>query len=285
MIRKGVNMWTFPAGTSVREAIRQAKEAGFDGIELAFTVDGELSEKTGEAEIRAIKAYAEDLGIEIGGLASAQYWNYTLSSNYESLRNKTKEFIKRHLETAALLGVKCILVVGPNGGPDTGENPDCPKKGEFRDYETAYQRALDGLLELAPYAQAQGVAIGLENVWNAMFLSPLEMRNFIDKVNSPFVGAYLDVGNMMLFSYPEQWIRVLGNRILMVHFKDFRRSVGNFDGFVDLLEGDVNFPACMAEFEAIGYDGWAFAELGHYQTHPELTARFASIAMDKILGR
>src|SRR5659263_668632 len=90
--------------------------------------------------------------------------------------------------------------------------------------------------------------IGLENVWNKFLLSPIEMRDFIDKIDSSYVGAYLDVGNVINTGYPEQWIRILGKRIKKVHFKDFRKSVGTLSGFVDLLAGDVDYPEVMKEF-------------------------------------
>lgn len=94
-----------------------------------------------------------------------------------------------------------------------------------------------------------------------IFAFPLEMRDFLDKVGSEYVGSYFDVGNVLPFGYPEQWIRILGKRIRKVHFKDFRRSVGTPDGFVELLTGDVDYPAVTEAFREIGYDGWVTAEI------------------------
>lgn len=286
MLKKGINIWSFPGSTKISECMRQAKHAGFEGIELAFGIMGELSMQSSDEQILALRREADLIGIQIAGLACAQYGAYSLSSNYESVREKAKRVIKRHLEAAALLGVECILVVPARGDRDLGEDPEHPVAGELLDYELAYNRAVEGLRELAPCAEKLGVAIGVENVWNSILLSPLEMRGFIDAVGSSHVGAYLDVGNMLLFSYPQQWIRVLGKRIRMVHFKDFRKNVGTMDGFVDLLEGDVDYAACMSELDKVGYTGWAFAEMWPpYSTHPELTIQFTSKAMDAILGK
>ena len=286
MLKKGITIWSFPGGTPIATCMRQAKDAGFEGIELAFDIKGELSMESSDEEIRAIGREAERIGIQIAGLAFARYGAYSLSSNHEGVRKKADQVIRRHLEAAKLLGVECILVVPARGDRDLGEDPENPVPGPLLDYEVAYNRAIEGLKALTPYAEELGVTIGVENVWNGILLSPLEMRDFIDKVGSPRVGAYLDVGNMVLFSYPEQWIRVLDKRIRMVHFKDFRRNVGTMDGFVDLLEGDVNFEACIRAFDAVGYSGWAFAEMWPpYATHPELTIRFTSMAMDKIFGK
>lgn len=101
----------------------------------------------------------------------------------------------------------------------------------------------------------------VENVWNKFLLSPLEMRSFIDQFHSINVGAYFDVGNVLLSGYPEQQIRILGSRIKRIHIKDFKLSIGTIDGFVDLLEGDVDFEAFKKALAEIGYDGFVTAEM------------------------
>ena len=103
--------------------------------------------------------------------------------------------------------------------------------------------------------------IGIENVWNKFLLSPLEMRDFIDKIGSDYVGSYFDVGNVVYSGYPEQWIHILGKRIRKVHFKDYRCNPGGLNCFVDLLSGDVNWRAVRQAFADIGYDGWAAGEM------------------------
>ena len=109
-------------------------------------------------------------------------------------------------------------------------------------------------------ASQVGVRLGVENVWNR-FLSPLEMCDFIDFFRSPWVGAYFDVANVMLYGHPEHWIELLGRRILAMHMKDFRVAVGNMDGFVDILDGDVDFVAVMAACAATGFAGPFVAEI------------------------
>ena len=123
----------------------------------------------------------------------------------------------------------------------------------------------------------------MENVWNKFLLSPLEFKDFIDKVDSPFVGIYLDVGNVVYTGYPEQWIKILGKRIKKVHFKDFRRSIGNINGFVDLLSGDVNFPAVMRAFTTTGYNDYVIAEMMPYSYYEDQVVYNTSKAMDRIL--
>ena len=123
------------------------------------------------------------------------------------------------------------------------------------------------------------MAIAVENVWNKFLLSPLEMREFIDNFNTSQVGVYFDVGNVLLTGYPDQWIRILGSRIKRVHIKDFKLSVGNPDGFVDLLDGDVDFEAVKQALSEINYDGYVTAEMIPFTPgRPEKTA----VAMKKI---
>jgi len=123
----------------------------------------------------------------------------------------------------------------------------------------------------------------VENVWNKFLLSPLEMRDFIDSLNSKYIGSYFDVGNVVYSGYPEHWIKILGNRIKKLHFKDFKRSIGTIAGFVPLLEGDVNFPEVIKALEKINYTSYVTGEL-----FPDQSANIVvdtSAAMDKILGR
>jgi len=134
-------------------------------------------------------------------------------------------------------------------------------------------------------AEKYGVVLGIENVWNKFLLSPIEMRDLIDKVNSSFVGSYFDVGNVLYCGYPEHWINILGKRITKVHFKDYKREPGGLNCFVDLLSGDVDYIAVMDAFRNIGYDGWVTAEmLPPYKQFPEAILYNTSKSMDYILG-
>jgi hexulose-6-phosphate isomerase len=114
-------------------------------------------------------------------------------------------------------------------------------------------------------------------------MSPLEMRDFIDSFQSEWVGAYFDVGNVLNFGFPEQWIRILGKRIKAVHVKDFRLSAGNIHGFVNLLEGDVNWPEVSKALKEINYQGFITAELPAYKFHPELLIFETAKALEAII--
>lgn len=279
-MRKGINIWSFREGTTVAEAIRLAKDAGFDGIELALNETGELSLESTEKELSGIRQQLVDAGLEIAGFATGLYWSYSMTSEDASVRAKAIDICKRQIESAAALGADAILVIPGAVGVDF--IPD----SEVVDYDKAYDRALEAISRLAPEAERAGVAIGIENVWNKFLLSPLEMRGFIDAVGSPAVGSYLDVGNTVHNGYPDQWIRILGQRIKKVHFKDYRRQAGGLHGFVDLLAGDVDFPAVVKALGEVGYDGYVTAEMiPPYAHHSEQIIYNTSAAMNAILGR
>lgn len=253
-MKKSINIWSF-IGKTNKEAMKLAKDAGFEGIELALGADGEISMTSTDEELLSIKAYAEELGIKIPSLSSGLCWANSLTANDPEECQRAFDMVVRQLYCAKMIGAETILVI-----PGSVSVEFVPEWGVV-DYDVVWDRALEQMKKLAPIAAEYGVQIGLENVWNKFLLSPLEMRNFIDAVGSEWVGAYLDTGNMVYSGYPEQWIKILGKRIFKVHFKDYRRNPGGLNAFVDLLAGDVDWKAVRAAFEAIGYEGWAAGEM------------------------
>ena len=125
-------------------------------------------------------------------------------------------------------------------------------------YDDAYFNAVTSLRKLAPFAEDIGVTIAVEHVWNRFLLSPMEWARFLGDINSDRVGLFFDTGNMVIQSFPEQWVKIVGDGVKKVHFKDFKR-----DGYewTPLLEGDVDFAACMVELRKIGYDDALLSEV------------------------
>ncbi len=277
-MKMGISVWSFPGDWSLKKIFETAKSSGFDGVEVALAEDGEVNLNTTVEDMQKVKALAEETGIELYSVASGLYWNYSLTSNNENIRNKAKSIVKKQLEVASWLGCDTILVVPGSVGVDFIVN--C----EIVEYDVAYERAFSAINELKSIAEELKVAIGVENVWNKFLLSPIEMKDFIDKADSNFVGSYFDVGNVIYSGYPEHWIKILGSRIKKVHFKDFRKSVGTFEGFVDLLSGDVNYPKVMEELKKAGYDGWVTAETGIYKDYPEQSVFNTANSMRRILS-
>ncbi|MFZ4615233.1 MAG: sugar phosphate isomerase/epimerase family protein [Rectinemataceae bacterium] len=278
-MRKGINYWSFAKGTPLKRAIRLAKAAGFEGIEFCMDEEGELSISCSEAEALAIRRLLDDTGLAASSVCSWLGWVYPLTSADPAKREKGRDILAKMIDTAAILGTDAILCVPGYVGCDFIPG------AEVVPYETAIARAKEGLASLIPHAKSAGVTIAVENVWNKMLLSPLEMRDFIDELASPFIGAYFDVANCIQTGYAEQWIDILGARIKRVHFKDYRRDPGGFRGFVELLSGDVNFPAVVAALGRAGFAGFCNAEImPTYTTHTDAVIHNSSMSMDYILG-
>jgi len=277
VLKKSINIWSF-VGKTNKEAMKLAKDAGFEGIELALGAEGEISMTSTDEELLSIKAYAEELGIKIPSISSGLCWADSLSADDPAERQRAHDMIVRQLYCAKMLGAETILIIP--GSVSVEFVPEWP----VVPYDVVYERALEEVKKLAPIAEEYGVQIGLENVWNKFLVSPLEMRNFIDAVGSDYVGAYFDTGNVVISGYPEQWIRILGKRIFKVHFKDYRRNPGGLNAFVDLLAGDVNWKEVRQAFADIGYEGWAAGEMiPQYAQGSDQLIYNTSASMERIL--
>jgi len=263
--------WIFDGGLDgslpIGSAMEQASKLGFEAIELGIASQGVLTHNTTQAECEEIVREAEKHGLEISGVASGESWTTSPTANDEDVRKKIINFTQKALQVTQWLGTDAYLFV-----PGAVEVFFLPET-EVIPYDVCYQRASEAISQLVPVAEKLGVAIAVENVWNKFLLSPLEMREFIDNFNTSQVGVYFDVGNVLLTGYPDQWIHILGSRIKRVHIKDFKRSVGTADGFVDLLEGDVDFEAVKQALSEINYDGYVTAEMIPFTPgRPEKTA-------------
>lgn len=281
-MKKSVSIWSFPAAMTLGDKLRLAREAGFDGFEIDLSEDGPLTLQSTQQEIAALRSLAEKSGVELSGLATGLYWGANAASEDPAVRARAEAIGRKQIETAHALGLDAILVVPGTVGADF--IPNC----EVVPYDKAWQRATEFVRAVLPVAERCEVRICIENVWNKFLLSPMEMRQFIAQFESEWVGSYFDVGNTLAFGYPEHWISVLGQQIRRVHLKDYRRAVGGVDGFVEILSGDVNWPAVMSGLRAIGYDGWLTAEMippvPFYKFAPEVLLFNTSRAMDAVMG-
>ena len=256
----------------------RAAKAGFEGVQPFVQRDGFLSLQAPEERAAAIARRAEDAGVELTSL-EIQPFSFSLTDDDPEVRDDGIEVVTRSLRLAAAMGASGVLVIpGYVGLPwDRSAKP-------VR-YDLAYERLRNALVELAPTAESLGATIMIENVWNMFLLSPLEMRAIVDEVASPNLGVLFDTGNVVQYGYPEQWIRILGPRIREVHLKDFRRAVGSVEGFVGLLEGDVDWPEVIAALEEIHYEGYLTAECFPYNHHGDTVLAHTSASMDRIMRR
>lgn len=278
-MKKGINIWSFSGQLSIAECAHIAKDAGFAGIELSLNAEGELGLDVTDSQLTTIRETVTNEGLEISGLATGLYWEYAMTSDDSAIRQQAIDICRKQLEVAAALEVDAILVIP--GGVGVDFIPDYPIVA----YDVAYERALEAISTLSKEAQAIGVQIGIENVWNKFLLSPLEMKTFLDEIHSDYVGSYFDVGNVMYSGYPEHWIAILGERIKKVHFKDYRREVGGLAGFVDLLAGDVDYPTVIEALRKIDYTNYVTAEMiPPYQHYSNQIIYNTSYSMDAILA-
>lgn len=271
-MKKSINLWICPEKMSLDACLDVIKDAGFEAVEPNISEEGYLCLKSSEKEIEGLRKKIEGKGLKIVSVSSGLLWTYPLSSSDKKIRDQGEEIVEKALKSAKILGAGAILVVPGVVNEDTG-------------YDDCYKRSQESLKKLTGVAEKTGVTIGVENVWNKFLLSPLEMKKFIEEIDSRYVGAYFDVGNVLVNGYPEDWIKILGKLIKRIHLKDFKTSIGNITGFCSLLEGNVNWDKIMAALKATGYDGYLTAELGPYKHHSETIIYHTSLSMDRILGR
>ncbi len=284
MFIKGISYWSFPRGLDgskpVREAMREAKKAGFESIELCLGETGDVSLTSTGHSIAEVTKAAHEEGIRISSVACGLFWGKSLSAPDPKVRAEAIDIGKKLIDVAAWMDAGAVLIIP--GAVDVFFDPT----SEVVDYNTVWELATDSISQLVGSAESSRIALCLENVWNKFLVGPVELCKFIDQFESDWVGSYFDVGNAMLVGYPEHWIRVLGSRIKRVHLKDFRRAVGDANGFCDLLSGDVNWPEVIAALQGIGYDSYLTAEMiPLYRFHPEVLIENTSRAIDAILRK
>jgi L-ribulose-5-phosphate 3-epimerase len=242
---------------SYRERFQTAKDAGFEGIEV-----GTIGEPAVAVEI---KEAAAATGLRIHSVMNAEHWRSPLSSGDPEVVAKSVAGMETSLRNAKLWGAETVLLVPAVVNAEIS-------------YKDAWTRSQKVIRErILPLAQELQIVIGIEEVWNKFLLSPLEMVRYVDEFGSPFVKAYLDVGNMVFYGFPQDWIRTLGPRIVRVHIKDFKldRPNGKFY-WKNLGEGDVDWPEVRKAFAEVGYESWVTTEIegGDAAYLKDVVARF-----------
>ncbi|HUX20117.1 MAG TPA: sugar phosphate isomerase/epimerase family protein [Spirochaetia bacterium] len=259
-MKKGINYWAFPPGSDGSpidpvEAMKRAKKLGFDCFEHTVEATGLISRTTIREQAVAVRSEADRIGIELLTVCSGLAWSESPTHPDPAVRRSAVETNLKMLELCSWLGVHTLLYVP--GMVSAEFVPDFPPQP----YVEVERRARESIEMLVQTAERLKVTVAVENVWNRFLLSPVEMRDFVDSFGSDYVKCYFDVGNCISYGHPTDWIRTLGARIAAVHMKDFKVSIGNLDGFVDLLAGDADYPKVMAAFREIDYDGPYTAEI------------------------
>jgi hexulose-6-phosphate isomerase len=277
MLKKGLCAAGLRRDLEPPEAFERARKAGFDGIELGLTAEGRVRLPAPYDEPDRAAELARSTGLELPSVGGPGFIDLFAQEPDEALPEIIAR-TERGCRAARELGATAMLQIP--GFVQIAWDPRSP----VIPYDVAWDRALTIYRALAPVAEREGVCLCVENVWNRFLLSPLEMRQFVDAIDSPAVRVYFDVGNQLVNGFPEQWIRILGPHIGRIHLKDFRRAIGNLDGFVMLLEGDVDWPAVMGAVREIGYSGYLTAEYGPYRHGPEALLAHLSSSMDRIIA-
>jgi hexulose-6-phosphate isomerase len=270
-LRKGLRDGCLGPQTPVPDVFRLARQGGFEGVELTLPAEGPFSLRATDAERQELRRLATE-GPPIFNLNAGLPWEYSPSSLDEDIRNEGQMLVRRSIDLAADLGVDTLLYIP---GVVTDDQP-------FAQVWDAARAATEMLL---PAAEEAGVTLAVENVWNALILSPRDMLEFVDGFASPYLRVYFDVGNVMQFGHPQHWIEALGaERIARVHVKDFAVSPGGRLGFTQLLHGDVNWPVVMQTLRSVGYSGWITPEVSPSSASSEAWVVELSAAMDTIIG-
>ena len=272
-MQRGISYWSFKNGLNhthpVADALKEARQAGFEALELCIGASGVLNVATTKKECAAIRKAVDASGLVVDSVASGLSWEYSPTHPDPAVRRQSIALYKAALQRCAWLGCHSLLFVP--GAIRIPWNPDYPAVP----YDKAVARAFLSVQALLKTAEKCRVEICIENVWNGMFYSPMEFRAFIDLFENPLVKAYFDIGNVLGYHQdPADWIRLLGRRIGRVHAKDFKRDVGSLAGFCDLGKGDVPWPAVAAALRKIGYRRTVIAEMMPWK--PGLITRTAT---------
>jgi len=240
--RKAVLISMLPTNLSYAERFALARDAGFDAVEMQTVAHRDEAHEVGEA--------AKKAGLPIHSVMNADHWRFPLSSADRPVVDRSVAGMETSLHNAVSWGADSVLLVPAVVDPMTS-------------YRGAWRRSQRVIRErLLPLATDLRVIIAVEEVWNKFLLSPLEFARYVDELDSAWVKVYFDVGNVVFYGYPQDWIRVLGPRIAKVHLKDFQldRPNGRFT-WKNLGEGDIDWPAVRRAFDDVGYHGVFTTEL------------------------
>jgi L-ribulose-5-phosphate 3-epimerase len=240
--RKAVLISMLPEGLSYAQRFAMARDAGFDAVEMQT-----IARDDEAAEVRDAAMKTE---LRIHSVMNADHWRFPLSSGDPDTVNRSVAGMETSLRNAARWGADTVLLVPAVVDATTS-------------YRDAWTRSQQVIRErLLPVARELKVIVAVEEVWNKFLLSPLEFARYIDELDSPWLKAYFDVGNVVFYGYPQEWIRSLGGRIAKVHLKDFHldRPNGRF-AWTNIGDGDIDWRDVRRAFDEVGYRGYMTTEV------------------------
>jgi L-ribulose-5-phosphate 3-epimerase len=259
-VRKSILISMLPRELPYADRFAMARDIGFEAVEMQTVAKPEEAAEIGEA--------AKKTGLRIHSVMNMDHWRLPLSSSDPAVVAGSVKGMETSLKNAQLWGADAVLLVPAVVNPATS-------------YKDAYTRSQAVIRErLLPMARDMKVVIAVEEVWNKFLLSPLEFARYVDEFESPWVKAYFDVGNIVFYAFPQDWIRTLGARIVKIHLKDFKLDRSSYN-FTNLGEGDIDWPEVRRALDEIKYTGFVTTELrgGDAAYLKDVSAR-----VDKILA-
>ncbi|MCC6288073.1 MAG: sugar phosphate isomerase/epimerase [Chitinophagaceae bacterium] len=243
-IKKSLKIEMVKGELPLMDKFKMLKELGYDGVEFSSPHNYDHKE---------ILAARDKTGLLIPGVVNSEHWKSPLSSPDPAVRDKCFNTVIQSLNDCKLYGGTTVLLVAG-------------VVNEKISYADTYTRTQEQIRKLIPHAEKTGIKIAIENVWNNFLISPLEAARYVDEINHPLVGWYFDIGNILRYGWPEQWIEILDKRIMKLDVKEYSRKKQNDEGLwkgfdVELMEGDNNWPVIIEALQKIGYNGWASAEV------------------------
>jgi L-ribulose-5-phosphate 3-epimerase len=257
-LQKGLVYSMLPESLSHLERCKLARDVGFEVVQAPTTPDEHVAEE--------MKTAAEKAGVRIDSVMNMDHWDYPLSSSDPTAVERSLSGMRASLHNAKLWGSEVVLLVPAVVNSQTS-------------YRDAWTRSQRQIRKLIPLASELKVVIGIEEVWNKFLLSPLEMQSYVAEFKSPWVKAWFDIGNVLLYGYPQDWIRTLGESIVKLHVKDFKRERDGYR-WVNLGEGDSDWREIRKALLEIQYAGSAIVEL---EGGDEAYLRDVSHRLDRLL--
>ena len=241
-IHKSVLINMLPKALPYAERFAMARTAGFEAIEMQTIASAEEAAEIREAATKA--------GLRIHSVMNSDHWRLPISSADPEVVNGSVKGMETSLRNAKLWGADAVLLVPAVVDAKTG----------YRDAWTRSQRVIRE--RLLPVAKELNIVIAVEEVWNKFLLSPIEFARYVDEFESPLLRAYFDVGNIVFYGYPQDWIRTLGPRIAKMHLKDFKldRSGGKFT-WTNIGEGDIDWLEVRRALDEVKYSGFVTTEV------------------------
>ena len=258
-LRKAVKYDMIKAGNSVEEKFNLIKSLGFEGVEI------NSPDKVNREE--AVAA-SKKTGIVIHGVIDSVHWSQRLSDPDAAVRAKGLEALNTAIDDCKTYGGTTVLLV-----------PGAVKDTRNENFQQCWDRSSAEVRKAIPRADAAGVKIAIETVWNDFITTPDQMIKYVDQFNTPTVGTYFDISNMIKYGVPPaEWVRKLGKRLLKFDFKGYSKS----KSWCPIGEGDEDWPEVLKALAEVQYKGqFATAEVGG---GGEDVLRDVSRRMDKILG-